>query len=300
MANNNVCDFCLAEFKGVFNKPEKLSDGHRICRECKNIIRSYGLPVKHDLFQLLVTAQPSMKDMIMFSYLENHNPEETINKFYPAPDIRLHEGEHCINAAEAIITVQKDRLPNREPARHIADVRKRTIDNIPDTSSRSGAVKVRGTLYETEAAIYFMSDHFVNCHRLGFVRRNTGDEDRVMIVTPNNTYTYLIEHADLFFMRERFFQKCNAAKQNKTQHLIYIRNDNEITITPGIYDIPKSLRPGIYRVKAVNDAGLHIRDAMGRVTDYYENNEHINLSAGGVLECTGEYELEWMGEKPED
>ena len=301
-SNPNVCDFCLEEYRGVFGRPERLPDGHRICRDCKNIIRSYNLPIKFDLFQILVTAQPHMKDMLMFKYLEEHNPEKTIEAFYPAPEIRLHEGEHCLNAVEAIITIQKDRLPERKPVKHIAEVRKKTIDNIPDTHTRSGAVKVRGMLYETEAAIYFMSDRFINCHRLGYVRRNTGEDDRISIVTPSNTYTYMIEHADLFFMRERFFQKCNAAKQNKTQHLIYIRNDNEITITPGIYDIPKSLKPGIYRVKAVNDAGLHIRDAMGQVVDYYENDEqkHINLPAGGVLECTGEYELEWMGEKPED
>ena len=101
-------------------------------------------------------------------------------------------------------------------------------------------------------------------------------------------------------MRERFFRKVNAAACNKKQHLIYIRNDNELTITPGVYEIPRSLRPGIYKVKAVNDAGLHIRDSIGRVKDYYENEECIDLSNGGILECTGEYELQWVGDKKSD
>ena len=33
------------------------------------------------------------------------------------------------------------------------------------------------------------------------------------------------------------------------------------------------------------------------IIDYYENEESIDLSAGGTLECTGEYKLEWVGSK---
>ena len=151
-------------------------------------------------------------------------------------------------------------------------------------------------LYETEAALYFLSDEFVNCHRLGYVTRNTGVTDRVEVVTPTKTFTYKVDHSDLFFMRERFWSKVNAKKHNKHTHLIYINNADNITITPGVYDVPKELRPGIYKVRAIKDAGLHIHDNMGRVKDYYENEEHIEVSEGGVLECTGEYQLQWIGE----
>lgn len=89
----------------------------------------------------------------------------------------------------------------------------------------------------------------------------------------------------------------NAAKNHKDEHLIYIKNDNELRITPGVYDIPRSLRPGIYQVKALKDAGLHVKDSLGRITDYYETEDSIDLSNGGTLEVTGEYELKWIGEK---
>ena len=44
--NNKVCDFCLSEATGMFNRHEKLADGHYICKNCKTIIQGYGLPVK--------------------------------------------------------------------------------------------------------------------------------------------------------------------------------------------------------------------------------------------------------------
>ena len=37
--------------------------------------------------------------------------------------------------------------------------------------------------------------------------------------------------------------------------------------------------------------------SLGRVRDYYANEESIDLTAGGTLECTGEYELKWIGQK---
>lgn len=292
-----VCDFCLSEGKGLFGRPEKLPDGHYICKNCRNIIESYHLPLKYDLFQCLVTAQENMVDMIMDAWLENHSPDDALARFYPLPAIALHEGEHCINAVRATITVPASRVPADYAVRSIMEVRRGTIANIPDTQNRKDADQIQGMLYETEAALYFLSDHIINCHRLGYIHRNTGDNDHIRVVTPTKQFTYSIEHADLFFMRERFFQKVSAAKQNKQEHLIYIQNDNEVRITPGVYDIPRSLRPGVYKVKAVNDAGLHVRDSIGRVRDYYENEETIDLSDGGTLECTGEYELQWIGEK---
>lgn len=294
-----ICDFCLNESTGIFARPLRLSDGHQICKDCKSIVESYGLPVQFDLFQQLVTAQPNLRDMIMDAFLENHEPNATIAKFYPMPSVPLHDGEHCINAYPATLTVNLADIPSKEAITSIADITRQDINNIPDASETNKKMisKVAGTLYETEVALYFLSKNFINCHRLGHMVRNTDDDDHITVKTKKYTYTYSIKHADLFYMRERFFQKVNAAAHNKDKHLIYIRNDNEITITPGVYEIPRSLKPGLYKVKAVKDAGLHIRDSVGRVKDYYESEECIDLSDGGVLECTGEYELEWVGEK---
>lgn len=292
-----ICDFCLSETGGLFNRPEKLSDGHYLCKNCRNIIQDYNLPLKYDIFQRIVTAQAHMKDMIMDTYLETNKPEDVIARLYPLPQILLHEGEHCINAIPATMRVSEDDIPDSYAPRSIVEIRKKTINNIPDAIHKKESVKIEGILYETEAAVYFLSEHIINCHRLGYVQRNTSDNEHITIKTPTKTFTYTVENADLFFIRERFYQKVTAAKNHKDEHLIYIQNDNELRITPGVYDIPKSLRPGVYRVRALNDAGLHVKDALGRVTDYYESEESIDLSNGGVLEVTGEYELKWIGEK---
>lgn len=293
--SKKVCDFCLSEGKGLFSSMEKLPDGHYICSKCRKIIRSYGLPVKYDLFQCLVTAQHHMVGTIMGAYLENHNPDDCLARFYPYPSMMLHEGEHCINMVDATIRVDSDSIPSEMAVRSVNEIRRQTIHNIADAETAARKT-VSGTLYETEAALYFMSDHIINCHRLGYMERNNDDPDHIIVHTPKKTYTYDVEHADLFFMRERFFQKVKAAKGHKQQSLIYIRNDNEFRITPGVYQIPKSLKPGVYEVKPLNDAGLHIKDSLGRVTDYYANENSIDLSDGGTLECTGEYELKWIGQ----
>lgn len=295
--NNKVCDFCLSEATGMFNHHEKLADGHYICKNCKAIIQSYGLPLKYDLFQSLVTAQPNMKDMIMDTWLENNKPEDAIAKYYPLPNILLHDGEHCLNAVKAVYNVKKDAIPQEFAVKNISEIRKGTIQNIEDSPERSGSEKVEGILYETEAAVYFLSEKIVNVHRLGYVKRNTKDYDHIKVQTPSKKFTYTVDHSDLFFLRERFYQKVNAAMSNKQQHLIYISDDNQLTVTPGIYDIPRTLKPGVYKVQAINDAGLHVKDALGHVKDYYVNEESIDLSAGGTLECTGEYKLMWIGER---
>ncbi len=297
MAKNKVCDFCLGEGRGMFRRLETLPDGHHICKDCKRLIQKYHLPLKHDLFQTLVTAQPNMKDMIMDAYLENNDANEALAKHYPFPAILMHAGEHCINVVDAQYTVAKAMIPDTPAVRSIQAVMKGSINNIRDAAAGEESVIVEGKLYETEAALYFLSPYIVNCHRLGYTKRNTGSTDQVVVATPTKTFTYSVENADMFFMRERFYQKVNAARHNKDKHLIYITNDNQVRITPGVYDIPKSLRPGIYKVKAIKDAGLHIKDPMGRIKDYYENEEHIDLRDGGVLECTGEYQLQWIGEQ---
>ncbi len=295
-----VCDFCLSEGKGIFKQPEKLSDGHYICKSCRNKIRSYDLPIKYDLFQCLVTAQKNMVGMIMGTYLESHKPDDCIAKFYPFPQMMLHNGEHCVNLVKATLTVEQDAVPECFATRSIVDVCRKTIHNIPDAKDTRNITKIEGQLIETEAALYFMSEHIVNCHRLCYVKRKNTDSKHVIVETPTKQFTYSVEHADLFFLRERFFDKVIAAKNNKTENLIYIQNDNEVRITPGVYDIPHSLRPGIYEVKAINNAGLHVRDSYGRMHDYTSPQCTLNLSSGGTLECTGEYELKWLGNKTKD
>ncbi len=291
-----VCDFCLKESSGILSGFEKLADGHYICRDCKSIINSYGLSLKHDLFQTLVTAQANMKDMIMDTYLDKNPVDETVAKFFPMPAILMHGGEKCINAFPASITVNKKDIPSENAVSAIVDVSKYTINNIVDASDLSDSETVEGTLYLTDAALYFLSPKFVNCHRIGYINRNTNDKNRIIVSTPTKTFTYKVANTELFFLRERFYHKVVAAKHNKRQHLIYMTNDNKITITPGVYDISKNLKPGCYKVKAIKDAGLHIKDPLGRVHDYYENEETIYLDDGGKLECTGEYQLQWIGE----
>ena len=291
-----VCDFCLKESSGILSGYEKLADGHYICRDCKSIISSYGLSLKHDLFQTLVTAQSNMKDMIMDTYLDKYSADDTIAKFFPMPAILLHGGEKCINTIPASITVNRYSIPDEDAVSAIVDVSKYTINNLVDVASGEEGEKVDGTLYLTDAAIYFLSKKFVNCHRIGHIKRDATYKNKIVIATPTKTFTYTVKNNELFFLRERFYHKVIAAKHNKSQHLIYMTNDNKITITPGVYDISKNLKAGCYKVKAIKDAGLHIKDPLGRVHDYYENEETIYLDDGGKLECTGEYQLQWIGE----
>ena len=103
----------------------------------------------------------------MTAWLENHSADQILYDLYPLPDILLHEGEHCLNAIEATQTIQKTDLPEVPfHAKSIAEIRKKNIADVPSTSSRSGSMKVKGMLYETEVALYFISDMYVNCHRL--------------------------------------------------------------------------------------------------------------------------------------
>ncbi|QRG86662.1 hypothetical protein [Bulleidia sp. zg-1006] len=294
MPSKKVCDFDLRE-GGIFhNRLEKLSDGHYICKHCKEIIKGYGLPIKFDIFQMLVTAQANMVDTVMDTYLKSHNPEEIIATHYPLPSIELHHGEHCINSLPAVQVVLEELIPKDEAVKSISEIDKNAIMNIPNAEGRVGSQIVKGMLFETEAAIYFLSDHYINVHRLGYIKRNPNQNDRIEIETPSKKFTYKVEHADLFFLRERFFQKVNNVINHKDNKLIFINNNNQFTVTPGIYDVPKNIRPGEYSVKAIRDAGLHVKDIHGRVTDYYETEDSIILPEGGILEVTGEYQLEWI------
>ena len=169
---NKVCDFCLSEGKGLFNQPKKIEDGHYICKDCRSILTSYNLPLKYDIFQILVTAQENMRDMIMESYIKNHNIDEMMAKFYPVDDMPLHPGEHCISKVKAYQTVTKDSIPYTRAVSKIAEISKSTIQNIVDSTTRTNSHKVEGILYETDVAFYFLSPNYVNCHRLGYALRN--------------------------------------------------------------------------------------------------------------------------------
>ena len=114
--------FCLSEGKGLFNQPKKIEDGHYICKDCRSILTSYNLPLKHDIFQTLVTAQENMRDMIMDSYIKNHDINEMMAKFYPVDDMPLHPGEHCISKVKAFQTVSKDSIPYTRATDKIAEI----------------------------------------------------------------------------------------------------------------------------------------------------------------------------------
>jgi len=290
MPANKLCDFCLSESKGLFNRPEELSDGHFVCRDCKQKIKKYNLPVKYDLFQLLVVADPYMREMIMGNYLEQHNADDTIAKFFPIPEMKLHRGEHCINVCDASITVAAAAIPSEPAEAVIGNIIGSMINDIPDAPEGVESVKVQGKLYETDVALYFMSDHFLNCHRISDMVRSGDDKENVHVIEKKLTFTYAVENADLFFMRDTLYNKIVAAQANKKQNLIYINSENTMTLTPGIYSIPRNIRAGTYYVSALNDLGLNLRDVNGHLHDI-SSYDRVKLDEGTLLECTGEYQL---------
>ncbi len=287
-----ICDFCLSESKGLFNKPEKISGGHYICKNCKSIIQNYDMPLQYGIFQQLVTAPANMRSMIMDAHLEKTDAAQDLARYFPIGDLVLHDGEHCVNAIPAEQTVLESMIPSIEAVKNVADVRKATIQNVVDADTKEGAVKVKGLLVETEAGLYFMSKNYVNCHRIGYMLKGTGETHRISVVTPTKKFTYKVKHADLFYMREEFYTKVNAAIHNKDVHLIYITNDNRYRVTPGVYAIPKVLHSGDYKVKNIAGKGLHIKDKVGRIVDVPEDAAMVTLPDGGTLECTGEFELQ--------
>lgn len=288
---NKVCDFCLEEGKGLFKQPEALPDGHYVCKKCRKIIESYGLPLKYDLFQLLVTASPDMTDMIMGDYLEHHTADDSLAKFYPLPKVLMHDGEHCITAWDASITVTKAMIPDEDGPARVLDVARTNISNLADAPGESGSETVKGTLYLTDAALYFLSGHFCNCHRTAHIMRSQSDGNRIRVVEKEKNFTYAVKSTTIFFLRERFYHKVTAAKANRRQNLIYLTGDNEIAITPGVYKIPKNIDPGVYDVTAVKDGVLSVQDVYGRVHAWYGGSEPIRLESGSILESGGEYRL---------
>lgn len=292
-----VCDFCLKEGGKLIHRLTKTNDNHYICSNCKKILNTYHLPLKYDLFQMLLTAQNHMKNMMMDAYLDNHDPTDCLAKYYPYPPILMHQGEHCINIFPATQTVLTKDIPTTNAVTQISDITKEHIVNLEDNYTRNESTTINGTLILTEVALYFLSEHYINCHRTVFIQHESNSLNQIVVKQPNGTFTYTVEHADLFLLRERFFHKIIAAQNNKLKKLIYITNDEQFTITPGIYDVPRHLKPGKYSFKSINGLGLHIRDNLGRIKDYYEDQSTIDIDDGGVLECTGEYELQWLSKE---
>lgn len=289
MAKSKICDFCLDEPKGLFNKPKLLKDGHSICKRCKKIIERYSLPVRYDIFQLLVTNEPSMRNMIIGNYLEQHTPEEIIAKFFPLPNMLLHDGERAINVVDSSITVLSSLVPQEKKNKRIADITRKDFDQLYSVEAENGTATIKGKLYETDAALYFISDNFINCHRLTNMIHNNSELKTIVVNEKGKTFKYNVAHADLFYMREALFLKAAAVQSNKSGNLIYLSSDNTMTITPGIYSIPKNILPGTYYVSPLKDHGMHVKDALGRVKEC--RSGRVQLDEGSSLEVTGEYQL---------
>jgi hypothetical protein len=99
-------------------------------------------------------------------------------------------------------------------------------------------------------------------------------------------------------MRETFYRMAAAAKENKKKNLIYLASENTMTLTSGIYNVPKNIRAGNYWVNPVNDSGLSIRDANGR---YHEiRGGRLHIDEGSTLEVTGQYEFRFTRKEPKE
>ena len=282
-----VCDFCFNEYKGIFSRTEKLPDGHILCRSCRQKIESYGLPVKYDLFQLLVTADPKMREVIMSDYLESHSVEETRADFFPDSPIPLHTGEHLINQVNATITVDASMIPQREVIQRIAGITKKDVSNLYDVP---GGTEIKGTIYETDAAFYFLSEHFINVHRRTNVVHSIEDDHAIHVLERGHSYTYKTPHTDLFFMRDTLHRLMVAKEKAAHASLIYLSSDNTMTLMPGIYMVPKNVRPGTYYVSPASaPATLQVRDAQGRIRTVADGE--LDLDEGSLLEVTGSYEF---------
>ena len=288
---NKVCDFCLEEGRGLFHQPERLPDGHYICKKCRKIITSYDLQVKYDLFQLLVTSEPRMQEMMMGDYLEHHRAQDAIAKYYPITPMVLHKGEHVVNMRKAVITVDRGDIPSEPAVTRIGDIGRKQISNVPSAKSESGAADVEGTLYETDAALYFLSPNFINCHRLTSVISDHIDKDAVHVLEHGRQFTYKTKHADLFHLRSVFYHMAIAATENREKSLVYLASENTMTLKSGKYNVPKNLKSGTYWVNPVEDATLRVRDANGRVRRV--SSGRLRIDNGSTLEVDGQYEVRY-------
>lgn len=287
MARSRICDFCLDEKGSFFRRLQSTPDGQLICSDCRRIIESYGLPVRFDLFQQLVVHDPEMRDMIMRSYLENHSVNDCIAKYYPHGKMMLHRGEELISSQPVTIRVDREKIPAGNAVTEITAVQKEDITNLP-SSTAPDAVEVNGTLYETNAAVYFFSEHFLNVHRPTNLVVDSPDVNALHVIEKRSEFVYQTKNADLFLLRHKFYHILHMARKEK-KNLIYLASENTMTLTPGTYAVPRNIKSGKYWISSVNDSGLSVTDAAGRVREYKDGQ--IELSDGSMLECTGEYQL---------
>lgn len=297
--SKKMCDFCLEESKSWFNLPAPLPDGHRICKKCRAKIDKYGLTPKYDLFPILITADPHMREMIMGDYLESHKDEDIIAKFFPLPNNLLHDSEHCINVRDAKIRVSASLIPAEDTVTQVADIKKKYINNLPTAQTEEDSVLVSGTLYETDAALYFMSQKFINCHRLTSIVRENQGNDQIVVLEHGKKYIYIVENADLFHMRDTFFNKA-AARDARKKNLIYLASENTMTLTSGVYSVPKNISSGTYWVNPLDNSVLSIRDATGKIHDIPEGERRIYIDNGSTLEVTGQYQFRFNRHEEEE
>ena len=287
MAKNKICDFCLEEGKGLFKQPEEIAGGYHVCRKCRKIIEDSGLPVKYDLFQLLVTAEPSLRIMIMNDYLESHKPDDAYARFYPMPKVMMHTGEHCISMLSSSITVDPSLIPDREAPAAIVDVSRSVITNLP---SAEKGITVEGTLFQTDAALYFLSPHFINCHRVKNIHKEASGPHSITVKEKEHTFTYAVSHPELFFLRSSFYDRITAVRENMHSNLIYLSDENTFVLTRGFYEVPRHFPAGTYLITAEDDRGLTIHHAGGSFSTYH-GEDAMKMETGCRVECLGRYKL---------
>ncbi len=294
---NKICDFCLEEGSGLFNQPTKIPDGHYICKNCRNTIKKYQLPLRHELFQILVNSPQNMQEMIITDHILNNTKEDIRARYFPLQNILLHEGEHCINARKASLKVDASKVPTTIAPTKIIDIDKSNITNLSDDNG-TNTIDVHGMLYETDAALYFLSEHFINCHRLTSIVRTPITPDHIKVIEKGSTYSYQTENADLFFLRETLFNMTNTMKDSNKKNLIYLESENTMTITAGVYSVPKNVKAGTYYVSALEDKGIRVTDVNGKKHSIH--NGRLRLDEGSQLEVTGEYQFRLRERTEED
>ena len=288
MSKNKVCDFCLEEGKGLFKQPEEITGGYHICKKCRKTIEDSGLPVKYDLFQLLVTAEPAMRIMIMNDYLESHKPNDTFARYFPMPKTMLHRGEHCITMTASSITVDPSLIPVSDAPSAIVDVSRSVISNIP--SAETGTA-VEGTLFYTDAALYFLSPHFINCHRVKNIHKDESGPHSIAVKEKDHVFTYTVAHPELLFLRASFYARVTAVSENMHSNLIYLSDENTFVLTPGFYEVPRHFPADRYIIEAEDNKGLTVHHANGSFSTYHGENTGMKMETGCRVECLGRYKL---------
>lgn len=282
MKKTKLCDFCLNEEVGLFKYPQSLPSGHHICRSCVSRLKTFKLPIKYDIFQLLALNDPSIHEVIMKNFLQEHSIEEVIAKHYPLPNMLLHKGEHCINQVDATITVDKAQFPANFQPLKICDINK---FNINDICTYEQGIQVSGKLYQTNAATYFISEHFINCHRNETMIKEHTDQS-IIFQTKQGIFQYSITNPLFFRLRYQFYQFM-MKKNPSFQNLIYLASENTMVLTPGEYEIPKNIRSGSYWVSATQP--VLVTDRNGTYKQYLDGL--IELEEGSKLSSSQKFEL---------